>query len=290
MRVFHLNWRRLRLQLQRYSPPVLVATTLWLVWALLALALRGREVGQFLALLLLGLFVLGGGTLAALWAFHTLRRQRQRDAAQQAQLIWLTQVIQPRRPLPSVGTWTADAEVLVALWLCIRERRPRRILELGSGISTLIMAYALEANGQGELWSLEDGAQYAEVVRRQLDDHGLGERATLLTAPLRPWQLDGATYQWYDLAALPADLEFDLLLVDGPAGFLGPLARYPALPLLRNRLSDGAFIFLDDYGRQDEAASVRRWLQEFPQLSQETQRTQGGAAILRLGGTSSTGA
>ena len=66
MRVFHLNWRRLRLQLQRHLPPALVATTLWLVWALLALALRGREDGQFLALLLLGLFVLGGGTLAAL--------------------------------------------------------------------------------------------------------------------------------------------------------------------------------------------------------------------------------
>ena len=288
-----MNWRRLRLQLQRHSPPVLVATALWLVWALLALALRGREDGQFFALLLLGLFVLGGGTLAALWAFIELRRERLRDAAQQGQLAWLTQTVQPRRPLPPAGTYTADAEVLVALWLHIRERRPRRILELGSGISTLIMAYALEANGQGKLWSLEDGTQYAEVVRRQLDDHGLGERATLLTAPLQSWQLDGATYPWYDLAALPAELEFDLLLVDGPAGFLGPLARYPALPLLHNRLADGAFIFLDDYRRQDEAAIVRRWLQEFPQLSletQETQRTQGGAAVLRLGGTSSTGA
>ena len=101
------------------------------------------------------------------------------------------------------------------------------------------------------------------------------------TAPLRSWQLDGATYQWYDLAALPAELEFDLLFVDGPAGFLGPLARYPAL-LLRKLLAAGPSFFWMITGVRMKP-SVRRWLQEFPQLSleaQETQRTQGGAAVL----------
>ncbi len=138
-------WTRALLltRIRRIARPALAATALWLSWVLLALALRDTEGGHFLALLLLGLFVLGGGMLAALWAFVVLRRQRLREAAQQGQLIWLTQTIQPHCPFPPPGTYSADADVLVGLWQCIREQRPLLVLELGSGLSTLIMAYAL---------------------------------------------------------------------------------------------------------------------------------------------------
>ncbi len=112
---------------------------------------------------------------------------------------------------------------------------------------------------------------------------------TLLKTPLRSLKLGGSKWHWYDLDALSAELRFGLLFVDGPAGILARMARYPALPLLRERLADEAFIFLDDFRRKDEIAIVCRWLQEFPELTLETQGTQGSAAVLRLGGTSSTG-
>ena len=54
----------------------------------------------------------------------------------------------------------------------------------------------------------------------------------------------------------------DLLVVDGPPGLLRPQARYPALPVLRERLSPGASILLDDTHRADEREIVRRWLDE----------------------------
>ena len=54
-----------------------------------------------------------------------------------------------------------DAEVLYAL---IRARRPARVLELGSGFSTMIIAQALADAGGGE------HVVYDPYARRQLDD------------------------------------------------------------------------------------------------------------------------
>ena len=61
----------------------------------------------------------------------------------------------------------------------------------------------------------------------------------------------------------------DMLLVDGPPGMTGPLARYPALPVFYEYLNNDAVIFLDDGVREDENKIMQRWLQEFPDLSSE---------------------
>ena len=42
----------------------------------------------------------------------------------------------------------------------------------------------------------------------------------------------------------------------------GPLARYPALPLLRDRCAPGARFILDDAARPDEKAIINRWTRE----------------------------
>ena len=64
--------------------------------------------------------------------------------------------------------------------------------------------------------------------------------------------------QWYDDAVVAAGLDaalqgdlIDLLLVDGPPAYAvgHGLARYPALPVLRDRLAPGATVVLDDVER-----------------------------------------
>src|SRR5690606_6944595 len=99
--------------------------------------------------------------------------------------------------------------------------RPRTVVELGSGVSTLLTSYALESIGDSEahLYSLDHEAQFAGITRSNLAAHGLAGRATVLDAPLVETQAGGETRQWYDIAELESALgarKIDLLVVDGP--------------------------------------------------------------------------
>ena len=270
----------MRDQLRRRARPVVAALALWSAWALVCLALYRSEDGLWIALLLLGFLVLLSGAYGLLWLRRDLRRERQRETQRMQQLAWLAADIRSRQPLPTWVGGMARPELLQATWNLIREERPRRVLELGSGLSTLVMAYALEASGQGEMFALEDVAPHAAATRRLLAEHGLAERARVLDAPLRQWEWDGRQLPWYSLTNLPADAAFDFLLVDGPAGYLGPSIRYPALPLLQERLAQNARILVDDTNRPDERAMVERWLAEIPGLQRDERRTNPRFAVL----------
>jgi len=41
------------------------------------------------------------------------------------------------------------------------------------------------------------------------------------------------------------------------------LARYPAIPLLKNQIKNGTKIFLDDAYREEEEMIAMRWKEEF---------------------------
>jgi hypothetical protein len=81
-------------------------------------------------------------------------------------------------------------------------------------------------------------------------------------APLVDVDVAGETFRWYDLSKVEGLTDLDIVFVDGPPGTTGPLARYPALPLLRDRCAPGARFILDDAARPDERAIVQRWVRE----------------------------
>lgn len=278
------TWRLFQVRLRRVARPALAAAALWLTWALAALALREEEQGLFIALLLLGLWVVISAALAGLGWFLVTRRLRARDAAEQAQLIWLNQVLQPRRPLPPLNTWAASPDLLVALWRIIREQRRARVLELGSGLSTIVMARALEQNQEGgELVALENYPQFADEVRRQLKEHGLESRARVLDAPLQRQQIGGWQGQWYTLPSLDGPGDVDLLLVDGP----GTQDRGMALPALHGLLAATADIVVDDTDRPHTRRMLERWQEAFPGQLRQTE--VGGAKWTLLRWQRSTG-
>jgi predicted O-methyltransferase YrrM len=128
------------------------------------------------------------------------------------------------RPLLDAGgylPWTEGALRPAALVLVCNEivlADRREIVELGSGVSTIVLARLMRER-EGRLTALEHDPDWAGVVRSQLKREGLTHVARLVEAPLEthPLGLDGAP--WYSergVAALPNDI--DLLLVDGPPG------------------------------------------------------------------------
>jgi predicted O-methyltransferase YrrM len=183
-------------------------------------------------------------------------------------LVQLFQGFTPRAPMPTSGGFALNPTDLLDLLHLIRTRRPKLVLELGSGTSSVWIAYALEQAG-GKLVSLDHDPGYAEKTRSALAAHGLTAVAEVRDAPLKPVVVDGRSFPWYDVTAVADLSEVDLLLIDGPPEKTGPDARYPAMRVLEDRLADSATVVFDDAHRQDEQLALRKWVEKIEGLTEE---------------------
>ena len=243
----------------------------------------------------------GAGTAAlafvALLAWRTLRRAR-REAGNRAKEEAERQPEHRARlsarlgcsvdALPALGGWKITPDFACLLLDLVDELRPRRVLELGSGTSTLLLAQALGALG-GRLASLEQDAGHVELTRRMLAEAGLGGGVQVEHAPLRsgsearegdpPWYAAEALARFHGETGPP----WNLVVVDGPSTEGRADARMPALPRLLPLLAPDAVVVLDDAFRPGERAVVAAWrglglLQDFVVEDVPLAR---GAVILR---------
>ncbi|MES9971356.1 MAG: class I SAM-dependent methyltransferase [Candidatus Thiodiazotropha sp.] len=181
--------------------------------------------------------------------------------------------------IPYTANWSAEADFIRIIVDACLKKIPKLIMECSSGLTTLMLARCCQINGAGRVVSLEDGLVYAENTRRYIDQYDLADYARVVHAPLRKTVVDGDTYAWYALAAIP-DAAIDMLVIDGPSGFIQKRSRYPALPLCYSRLSESCAIYLDDASREDEQAIVELWKSGYPDLKHEFRETSRGCAIL----------
>ncbi|MEL6478593.1 MAG: class I SAM-dependent methyltransferase [Pseudomonadota bacterium] len=185
----------------------------------------------------------------------------------------------PLDALPRGGDWRVGDDLLLLLVERMRAEPPEHVVELGSGLSTAVIARQMELTGRGRLWSIEHDAAFLEQTQETLDQLGLSNRVTLIEAELTPW--DKHT-QWYDRAALGALPErIDLLLIDGPPHHAGRTPRHPAGPELFGRLAENGLAILDDGRRQKEQKALTRWAEELPEFSQTPTDTAKQAVLLR---------
>ena len=172
------------------------------------------------------------------------------------------------------GAMRPSGLVLVCNDVVLNERR--RIVELGSGISTVLLARLLAQRSPtgGRLAAIEHDARWARWVAGQLAREGVGDDVVVIEAPLPLGHpaVDEQLWWWYDETAVAAGLDtafggepIDLLIVDGPPAFAvgHGTSRYSALPVLRERLAPGATVVLDDIERPGEQVVLERWEHEF---------------------------
>jgi predicted O-methyltransferase YrrM len=142
----------------------------------------------------------------------------------------------------------------------------RRVLELGAGASTVLLARLLAQEG-GTLTAVEHDAAWAAWVTARLDREGLGAGARVVHAALVPSAHADDGLGWYAPDGMAAALDGDppdLVIVDGPPAD-GPgqgAARAPALGALQERLAPGATVVLDDAVRPGETQVLERWERE----------------------------
>jgi hypothetical protein len=129
------------------------------------------------------------------------------------------------------------------------------ILECGSGLSTLVMGH-LAGKRNTEVWSLEHHPGWHVRVSSAIKRYRV-PGVHLCHKPLR----DYTTFNWYDppLAEMPA--RFSLVICDGPPDLEGG-GRYGLLPILGDRLANGATILFDDAREPGQPEVLQRWATE----------------------------
>lgn len=187
-----------------------------------------------------------------------------------------------RSPLPPLRkTWAIDPDSATLLIRLVLAEGPQTIVELGSGISTVLIGKALTLGGSGRLRSLDHDAYFLAETMKMLEAESLEGAVDLLEAPLEDTEIDDVVWKWYSPVGLEGLDTVDLVIVDGPPSSTGPEARYPAVPMLASRMRNGSIVFLDDANREDEAHIVERWLAEYPLVELQVPKTEKGAALLQ---------
>lgn len=197
-------------------------------------------------------------------------------------LVMLSRCLPLRYPLPPMRSWAVSPDLALSLYELVRERQPEWIIECGSGVSSIVMGYALQEIGHGHLIAFEHLERFVEIGTDLVARHALSEHVEIVHAPLEPIELGGASWQWYgkNVHSVLEGKKADLLFVDGPPGGTGPQARYPALPVLKAYLSPDALVVLDDAARADERDILERWLKEHPEFRSQYLRHEKGTALL----------
>ena len=262
----HADWPFILVHLFVYI--VLMVTVGWV--------LNGAaEVGGFF---LLTAFLL----LVTLFHLYRLRRMESEHLQHKVQAIGEIQKLLPiRAPINPMTGWAATPELAITVLRQIILKKPSTIVELGSGVTTVINGYGLEKyNPEGNLYSLDHDEAYAGVTRQEIEMHGLSQYVKLTHAPLKDIEVKGQSFHWYDLSQFAPEMNIDLLIVDGPPVETVEFARYPALPLFHDLLAETCTIIIHDTNRTQETEIVERWLREYPDFTASIKHTDKGISIL----------
>jgi predicted O-methyltransferase YrrM len=176
-------------------------------------------------------------------------------------------------PIPSTRSWAASPDVLLTLLETARTSSPRKILDLGSGMSTLVLA---KSAPQASVISIDNSAEYALKTRQMLASHGV-TNVDVRVAPLTPHP---SGVEWYDRSQFKDLTSIDLLFIDGPPGSNNPQARQPAVTECASILSLRAIVVIDDAGREGERNLAEEFAKALPNHTLEFLPHEKGTAIL----------
>lgn len=183
--------------------------------------------------------------------------------------------------------WAVEEAFVRLLVYKVLTNRPKKIVELGSGLSTLITVKTLAIlDYDFSFFSFDSDESFLEETKNLLVAENLADdsRINLICSKLKDIDVNGGKYSWYN----PENFNFDfdqinLLIVDGPVGALCKNARYPAIPILKKYLKTGSVVLLDDAKRDDEKEIMELWKKENSEISSvHLENTERGAAEIRF--------
>lgn len=149
----------------------------------------------------------------------------------------------------------------------------KKILEFGSGLSTILIARLIKKNNLDlEFYSFEHDGAWADYIDENLSKEGLTSCVKLIKAPLKAVSTDLGEINWYDSETVYKkikEIKFDLLIIDGPPAYLDVIkySRYPAMFLLKKNLAKDYCILLDDAQRIGEKEISLKFIKSNPDVN-----------------------
>lgn len=203
-------------------------------------------------------------------------RQHHYDYQQLESLFSIYHHLQPQTVLPSMRKYAGSPDFLNLVLDELKSLQPKLVVEASSGVSSIVISeYLAEHLPLSRHLALEHEEKYAQLTRAKIRH----THSEILHTPLTSYDLDGQSYQWYDVSQLDKDLEIDLLVVDGPPKHLNDKARYPALPVLAAISTLPKVIILDDADRPDEKEIIEQWATRYGYAVQYFYLEKGGVVL-----------
>ena len=186
--------------------------------------------------------------------------------------IQLTNLLQFKSAIPPTRSWAASPDLLLFISETVKKNRPSLVVELGSGVSTLVTA----KSGARKVVSIDNSEEFGGKTRELLKEHKV-RGAEIRIAPFRPYA-NGS--EWYDISMIKDLKKIDLLIVDGPPGSKNPEARYPALQQFKDKLSASAIVIIDDVNREGERKLAEDFAKALPNHELTILDHEKGTAII----------
>src|SRR5579872_3022180 len=162
---------------------------------------------------------------------------------------------------PAQNEWALPMDEQRFLANLVAHLNPQHILELGSGISTQVLACACsQLHMPCCISSVEHDPDFHQSTIRELaDQRKAGCRIALQFAPLVLREYGGKLLPIYRLHShrFASPCAADLVLIDGPPAALG--GREGTLYQILDFVRSGSIVLLDDANRAEERAVLSRW-------------------------------
>ena len=200
---------------------------------------------------------------------HVWHSYRQSEALQQ-----LFALLKFSAPIPPTRSWAASPDLLLTIAELVQKRKPRLVVELGSGVSTLIVAKA----GARKVIGIDNSAEFAMKTREMLKAHKV-RGVEVRVAPLKA---HASGVDWYDTAKLKDLKKIDMLIIDGPPGSKNSDARKPALKELLAKLSPNVVVVIDDVNRIGERELAEAFAKALPRHTLSILNHEKGTAVLSI--------
>jgi hypothetical protein len=240
----------------------------------------GTEILIFLLTLLLFIMLI--------FFFENYRRtlfnfkEQEKSYCQIESLFSLFSFLKINRPLPLMRGWAISPDFANIIVDQIKQYKPKVIVDLGSGMSTLISGYLLKEQGYGKVFAFDHDEKFVQTTRQMIIKHGVDDAVEIIHAPIKEIILNNKTFLYYDIDKFANLKNIDILIVDGPPERIQKFARYPALPALFNKLSSRAIILVDDAVGVDIREAVKKWQDEFKNLESSYIETEKGAYLIKI--------
>ena len=175
-------------------------------------------------------------------------------------IAYLNSVAEPNIPIwysRAFMGYSSSPEMLEELFNRIVAEKPKTILELGSGLSTLIASYAVKKNGYGRVASWDSLETRASGNREIINSHNQEIFSEIHHVQTRekPDNLD--QFVWYDMEP---ETGLNFLIIDDSIEQPGVPEAKDAIRALKSHLEPGCTILLHDRIRPAAKDTIPFWL------------------------------